>query len=83
MSWLILATIAFTPWKSASAADSPSLESQWLKMYQYPLAPLFCTQTPEKEMEKEFASHVPAFEAALSYCILTQKRVAEIQILGE
>lgn len=52
-------------------------------MYQYPPAPLSCTQTPEKEMEKECASHVPTFEAAVSYDILTWKTVAEIQILGE
>ena len=34
-------------------------------------------------MEKECASHVPTFEAAVSYDILTWKTVAEIQILGE
>lgn len=60
----------------------PPPKSQWLKMYQYPLAPLSCTQTPE-EMEKECGSRVPAFEAAVSYNILTWKTVAEIQILGE
>jgi len=35
-------------------------------MYQYPPALLSCTQTPGKEMEKEYASHVPTFEAAVS-----------------
>lgn len=83
MSWLILATIAFTPWKSANAAYSPIPQESVVKLYQYPLAPLSCTQTPEEEVEKEFGSRVPAFEAAVPYSILAWKTVAEIQILGE